>query len=287
MQIKQLGFENDSILRTIIDNHLEDIANINTSRICRLVDISDDELKLYIDFIRKLEPKPGRKYNNIQPHYIVPDVYVYKVGNDYQIQLNDDGLPHLRVNKSYTTLMGDSSHKLNPEQRETASYVKERLKSAVWIIRSIQNRQRTILKVAKSIVAYQRDFLDFGYEHMKPLTLKDVADDIGMHESTVARVVKNKYMHTPRGLFEIRFFFNTRISALNGNDVSSLAVKEKIRKIVETESPQKPYSDSGLVNILRAHGINIARRTVAKYREELAIASSSERKRMYRRTYEH
>jgi len=210
-------------------------------------------------------------------------VYVFKMGDEYQIQLNDEGLPHLRVSRQYSSLMGRNRRDMSQEEKRTASYVKDRFRSAVWIIRSIQNRQRTILKVARSIVARQRDFLDKGIEYMKPMTLKDVAEDIGMHESTVARVVKNKYMHTPRGLFEMRYFFSARISSHRGDDVSSLAVKEKIRKIVETESPQKPYSDSGIVNILKAHGINIARRTVAKYREELGIPSSSERKQSYRR----
>jgi len=287
IQARILGFGKDETLVRLIQCHLEDIADRQFETIGRSVGLSVDEVMLYVDFIRKLEPKPGREYNTEQAVYIVPDVYVYKVGDEYQIQLNDDGLPHLRVNRKYASLIGSSRSDMSDEQRETASYVKERLKSAVWIIRSIQNRQRTIQKVARAIVRTQRDFLDHGIEKMKPLTLKDIADEIEMHESTVARVVKNKYMHTPRGLFELRFFFNARIASTSGDDVSSVAVKEKIRKIVDSESAAKPYSDSGIVNILKAHGINIARRTVAKYREELGIASSSERKRKYRRRHEH
>ncbi|RLE18458.1 MAG: RNA polymerase sigma-54 factor [Acidobacteria bacterium] len=286
LQVKQLGFEDDEILSKLITHYLHDIGEHRTDRICKALGLTEDELSVYISFIKKLEPKPGREYSTSRPQYIIPDVFVYKVGDEYQIQLNDDGLPHLRVNRSYSAIVAEKG-KLNQEQRETRRYVKEKLKSAIWIIRSIQNRQHTILKVARSIVARQRDFLDYGIEKMRPLTLREVAEDIGMHESTVARVVKNKYMHTPRGLFEFRFFFSARITGANGDDVSSLAVKEKIRKIVETESQQKPYSDSGIANILRAHGIDIARRTIAKYREELGIVSSSERKKNYRRSHEH
>ncbi|NOZ12803.1 MAG: RNA polymerase factor sigma-54 [Acidobacteria bacterium] len=282
LQARQLGFEADEVLNRLISDHLQDIGDQRNERICRDLGLTEDELSVYVAFIRKLEPKPGRKFNTSHPQYIVPDVFVYKVGDDYQIQLNDDGLPHLRINRNYSAIVSNKG-KLNAEQQATKRYVKEKLKSAIWIIRSIQNRQHTILKVARSIVSRQREFLDFGIEKMKPLTLREVAEDIGMHESTVARVVKNKYMHTPRGLFEFRFFFSARISSVSGDDVSSLAVKEKIRKIVETESHLKPYSDSGIANILKAHGIDIARRTIAKYREELGIASSSERKKIYRR----
>ncbi len=288
LQVEQLGFGHDEILCRMIEEYLQDIGEQRFEFVCSQLGLSENELDLYLQFIRKLEPKPGRQYSTEQPVYIVPDVYVYKVGDEYQIQLNDDGLPHLRVNRRYASLMRSAGKgTLTDEQKETASYVKERLKSAVWIIRSIQNRQRTILKVSRAIVRYQRDFLDKGIEHMKPLTLKDIADEIEMHESTVARVVKNKYMHTPRGLFELRYFFNARISSTSGHDMASIAVMEKIRKIIDTESAQKPYSDSGIVNILKAHGISIARRTVAKYRDELGIPSSSERKRLYRRTHEH
>ncbi|PJB82720.1 MAG: RNA polymerase sigma-54 factor [Acidobacteria bacterium CG_4_9_14_3_um_filter_49_7] len=286
LQVKQLGFESDEILRRLIEHYLHDIGDQKYNSICTDLGLDSDELSVYIAFIRKLEPKPGRKFSTSRPQYIVPDVFVYRVGDEYQIQLNDDGLPHLRVNRSYSAIVTNKS-KLNPEQQETRRYVKEKLKSAIWIIRSIQNRQHTILKVARSIVTRQREFLDYGVERMRPLTLREVAEDIGMHESTVARVVKNKYMHTPRGLFEFRFFFNARITSTNGEDVSSLAVKEKIKKIVETESQQKPYSDTGIANILKAHGIDIARRTIAKYREELGIVSSSERKKIYRRSNEH
>ncbi len=286
LQVKQLGFENDEILNKLVNHYLKDIGEQRHSKICTELGLSSDELSVYIAFIRKLEPKPGRKYSTSQPHYIVPDVFVYKVGDEYQIQLNDDGLPHLRINRGYSTI-ATTKGELNPEQQKTRRYVKEKLKSAIWIIRSIQNRQHTILKVARSIVARQRGFLDYGIEKMRPLTLREVAEDIGMHESTVARVVKNKYMHTPRGLCEFRFFFSARITSTNGEDVSSLAVKEKIKKIVETESQQKPYSDTGITNILKAHGIDIARRTIAKYREELGIVSSSERKKIYRRNNEH
>jgi len=282
IQAKHLGFGNDNILTSMLSENLNLVASQQYDKLKDLFSLNTDELEYYIDFIRSLEPKPGRRFSSDKTVYVTPDVYVYKVDNEYQIQLNEDGLPHLRVNKSYaliaTTGVGE---------KETVSYVKNKLKSAIWIIKSIQNRQRTIFKVARSIVKNQKNFLDLGLEYINPLTLKDIAEDIEMHESTVARVVKNKYIHTPRGLFEFKYFFSSKLSSNQGSDVSSKAVKEKIKKIIETESKKKPYSDNAVVTILKSHGINIARRTVAKYREELRILSSSDRKKNYRRDYDY
>ncbi len=282
IQVKHLGFSKDKILISMIKDNLNLIASQNYEKLRELYELNHDELEFYIDFIKKLEPKPGRKFSSDKTVYVTPDVYVYKVDNEYVVQLNEEGLPHLKVNRNYASMATSKT-----SEKETVSYVKNKLKSAIWIIKSIQNRQRTIYKVAKSIVKNQKRFLDLGVEYISPLTLKDIAEDIEMHESTVARVVKNKYIHTPRGLFEFKYFFSSKLSSSQGNDVSSLAVKEKIKKIIETENRKKPYSDSGLVSILKSHGINIARRTVAKYREELGIPSSSDRKKNYRREYEY
>ncbi len=282
LQCVYLGFENDEILKKMIFNHLEDIASNQVSKIALMLGISEEDVKNYIDFIKKLEPKPGRKYSSEETHYIIPDVIVFKVDDEYYVDLNEDGIPGLKVNKQYAEMLKNR----DKIEKETESYIKEKLKSALWLIKSIHNRQKTILKVAKSIVEKQRDFFDFGIEYMKPLTLKDIADELGIHESTVARVVKNKYMQTPRGVFELKYFFSSKLSTSSGIDVSAMAVKEKIKKIIENENRQKPYSDSEIVKILRSQGIKIARRTVAKYREELGIDSSSKRKIYYRRNYE-
>ncbi len=282
LQADYLGFGHDETLKKIIFNHLEDIASNNVSKIASETGLTEDDVKVYIDFIKKLEPKPGRKFSSEKTQYIVPDVIVFKVDDEYYVDLNEDGIPGLKVNRQYAEMLKNKEKM----EKETETYIKEKLKSALWLIKSIHNRQKTILKVARSIVEKQRDFFDFGVEYMKPLTLKDVADELGIHESTVARVVKNKYMQTPRGVFELKYFFTSKLSTSSGIDVSAMAVKEKIKKIIENENRKKPYSDSEIVKILKSQGIKIARRTVAKYREELGIESSSKRKIYYRRNYE-
>ncbi len=282
LQSAYLGFEHDEILKKMIFNHLEDIASNQISKIALILGISEEDVINYIDFIKKLEPKPGRKYSSEKTQYIIPDVIVFKIDDEYYVDLNEDGIPGLRVNKQYAEMLKNR----DKIEKETENYIKDKLKSALWLIKSIHNRQKTILKVAKSIVEKQRDFFDFGVEYMKPLTLRDIAEELGIHESTVARVVKNKYMQTPRGVFELKYFFSSKLATSSGIDVSAMAVKEKIKKIIENENRQKPYSDSEIVKILRSQGIKIARRTVAKYREELGIESSSKRKLYYRRNYE-
>jgi len=232
-----------------------------------------------VESVRHLDPKPGKKYNVGSSNYVVPDVYVLKIDKGYTIVLNEEGLPRLRISPFYRRLIDRN----NPEAtRETREYAREKFRSAFRLIKSLEERQRTIYKVAKSIVKHQQGFLDYGYEHMRPLILRDVADDIGMHESTVSRVVNHKYMHTPRGLFEMRFFFHSGISSDAGQDVSSLTVKERIKKAVAEEDAAHPLSDAALVQFLAREGLRIARRTVAKYREELRIPSSNERRQGFR-----
>ncbi len=229
--------------------------------------------------IRALETRPGRKFNADRTQYVSPDVYVLKVGGDYVIQLNDDGLPRLRISKAYRQMLRGLKNAGN--EGEAQQFLKDKLRSAVWLIKSLDQRQRTIYKVAESIVRQQRTYLDHGIEHLRPMVLRDVAEDIGMHESTVSRVVSNKYMHTPRGLKPMKFFFHSGIDREYGEDISSLTVKRKIQHLIQAEDAARPISDSGLARALKREGINIARRTVAKYRDELGIPPSTNRKQIF------
>jgi RNA polymerase sigma-54 factor len=280
LQLRHLGLLGTPA-ETIVRDHLELVQSFKFDEIARRLGISLEETHRHIEVVRHLDPKPGQKYSNQSPAYVVPDVYVLKVDRgDYTVVLNEDGLPRLRVSPVYRRMLEGGEASLSREARE---FVREKFRSAFRLIKSLEERQRTIYKVARSIVRHQRDFLDYGIEKMRPLVLKDVADDIHMHESTISRVVNNKYMHTPRGVFEMRFFFHSGIPSVAGEDISSLTVKQKIKKIVDTESPMRPLSDSAIVKLLESEGLRIARRTVAKYREELRIPSSTDRKRQLSR----
>jgi RNA polymerase sigma-54 factor len=206
-------------------------------------------------------------------HYITPDVYVHKVGDKFFVVPNDDGLPKLKISSFYRTALSGS-----PQARE---YIQDKLRSAQWLIRSIQQRQRTIVRVTESIIKFQREFFEKGVAYLKPLILRDVAEDISMHESTISRVTTNKYIHTPQGLFELKYFFNSGISRMDGDEVASEAVKNKIKSIISAEDAKHPHSDQKIVELLRDQNIDIARRTVAKYREQLGILSSSKRKQVF------
>jgi RNA polymerase sigma-54 factor len=208
----------------------------------------------------------------------MPDVYIVKVEDQYVAVLNDDGLPQLRISPVYKRLL---DNKNDESAAETRAYVKEKFRSALWLLKSVDQRQKTIIKVANSIIQFQKEFLDLGIEHLRPLVLRDVAEDIGMHESTVSRVVNNKYMHTPQGVFEMKYFFHSGISSSFGESVSSVTIKQRIRKIIEAEDGRKPLSDSKIVSILQREGLVLARRTIAKYREELRIPTSNQRKVLY------
>jgi len=261
----------------IVREHLELVQAYKYDEIAKRLGCPVDEARRHVEVIRRLDPKPGQKYSNQSPSYVVPDVYVVKVDRgDYTVVLNEDGLPRLRVSPVYRRMLEGGKESLTKEARE---FVRDKFRSAFRLIKSLEERQRTIYKVARSIVRHQREFLDYGIERMRPLVLKDVADDIHMHESTISRVVNNKYMHTPRGVFEMRFFFHSGIPRSGGEDMSSLTVKQKIKGIVDGENPHHPLSDSAIVKMLEAEGLRIARRTVAKYREELRIPSSTDRRR--------
>jgi RNA polymerase sigma-54 factor len=263
------------LLEDLVTNHLGDLASKAVPVLARQMCVPPEELQKVIDVLRRLDPKPGRRYDSSRTIYVEPDVQVVKVDDDYVVLFNDDGLPRLRVSSFYRRLLASSNGPLDGEGR---SYLREKMRAAQWLMKSLDQRKRTIVRVTESIVRKQRDYLDWGVAHLRPLILRDVADDIGMHESTVSRVVSNKWMATPRGLLPMKFFFHSAISSSAGEDVSSLAVKGKIRALVDAEDSSRPLSDARLSELLAREGIRIARRTVAKYREELHIPSSSIRK---------
>lgn len=280
LQLHHLG-EEGTAAETIVREHLDKVQSRHFKELAAILKIEMDDLQAELEIVRGLDPKPGQKYNSEESHYVIPDVYIVKVDDEYQVLVNEDGLPRLRVSPVYRRMIAAGA--AEKASKETKEYVREKLRSAFRLIKSIEERQRTIFKVATAIVKFQRDFLDYGIDRMRPLVLRDVADEIGMHESTVSRVVNSKYMHTHRGVFEMRFFFHSGIaSRYGGENVSSLSVKEKIRKIIATEDETKPLSDSAIVKLLKDDGLKIARRTIAKYREELKIASSNQRKRIFR-----
>jgi RNA polymerase sigma-54 factor len=276
LQLRHIGLTG-TITEKIVSEHLKLLQNHQVPEIARRLGVTVDELKEHIEIIRNLDPKPGSRYNPSQSQYVIPDVYVVKVEDHYEVFLNEEGLPQLRISPMYRRLL-DKSGDANDETR---AYVKDKFRSALWLIKSVDQRQKTIHKVATSIVNFQKEFLDHGIEYLRPLVLRDVANDIGMHESTVSRVVNNKYMHTPQGVFEMKFFFHSGISSSYGESVSSVTIKQRIRKIIENEDPRKPLSDSKIVSILQKEGLILARRTIAKYREELKIPTSNQRKLLY------
>ncbi len=279
VQLKQLG-EDGSAAETIVRYHMDKLQGHRYKEIAESLGLEMDDLQAELEIIRHLDPRPGQKYNVESSRYVVPDVYVVRIDDEYQVLLNEEGLPRLRISPVYRRMVERGGSSRAPA--EARDYVRNKLRSAFRLIKSLEERQRTIYKVAKSIVKFQNEFLDYGIERLRPLVLRDVADDIGMHESTVSRVVNNKYMHTHRGLFEMRFFFHSGIASTHGGDsVSSLTVKERIRKIISGEESRHPLSDAAIVKILRAEGLQIARRTVAKYREEMRIHASSNRKKAF------
>ena len=274
IQIKHLGLGDNSILTEIVENHLHHLENKNYRAICKALKVRMDDVIAAVNVIKGLEPKPGREFSESDVQYITPDIYVYKSENDFVIVLNDDGLPKLQVNSYYKKAMvrGD---KISAETKE---YLQDKLRSAAWLIRSIHQRQKTIYKAMESILKFQRSFFEKGITHLKPMVLRDVAEDIEMHESTISRVTTNKYAYTPQGIFELKYFFNSSIKRIHGEAIASASVQAKIKKIIASENPKKPFSDSKMAEMLKDQNVDIARRTVAKYREVLGVLSSNKRK---------
>ncbi len=273
LQLKQLGLQ-DTPTDVMVRDCLKQLQSHQYAEIARLMGLQPEEVAHHVEIIRRLDPKPGLRYSPDKSTYIVPDVFVVKEGEEYMIVLNDDGLPKLRISPTYRRMLDEKQ----PGSEETRSYVKDKLRSALWLLKSVDQRQRTIYKVAESIVRHQRGFLDHGIQELRPLVLRDVAADIGMHESTVSRVVANKYMHTPRGVYEMRFFFHSGITSSLGEAVSSVTIKDRIKKMIEAEEASRPLSDSRIAEMLGRDGLPLARRTVAKYREEMRIPPSNLRK---------
>jgi RNA polymerase sigma-54 factor len=275
VQARVRGIADPLVLRVLAD-HLDLLQRKDLRGIARIESVSVEQVAAAADVIASLEPRPGRAYADEEPIYITPDIFVHKVGDEYHVVLNEDGMPKLRVSAAYRAVLGNK----DASAKETRDYVREKLRGAVWLIKSIHQRQRTIVKVMQSILRFQREFFDKGSEHLRPLNLRDVAEDIGMHESTVSRVTTNKYVQTPHGIFELKFFFNSSIATGDGDAIASESVKEKIRDLIRAEDAHHPLSDQAIAEALRTRNIRIARRTVTKYREAMRILSSTQRRRI-------
>ena len=275
VQLAARGNKN-RLAERLVHRYLPELQKRSYAAIAKAEEVELSEVGEALEVLRDLaDPRPARNFGGQNSIYITPDIYVNKVGDEFVIVQNEDGLPMLRVSKFYRSALNKG---MNGDAR---SYVQEKLKNAQWLIKSIHQRQRTIYRVMESILKFQKDFFEKGIDHLKPLILKDVAEDIDMHESTISRVTTNKYVHTPQGIFELKYFFNAGISRNNGEELASEAVKMKIKKLIADENPKKPYSDQKLVELLKEEGIAIARRTVAKYREQLGVLSSSKRRKLF------
>jgi len=273
IQVRFHKLEGTLVERLIVD-HMKELEGRNYDKIASTLSLPLGDVASAVSVIQTLDPRPGRMYANEETIYITPDIYVFKVGDDYEIVQNEDGLPKLRINSYYKQLLQDKI----PISESTKAYIQEKMRSAAWLIKSIHQRQRTLFRVTESIVRFQREFLDKGIAYLKPLVLRNVAEDIEMHESTVSRVTTNKYVYTPQGLFELKFFFNSSISRLDGEALASESVKEQIRKLIKGEDKTSPYSDKEIEKIMNERNIDVARRTIAKYRESMGILPSRKRK---------
>ncbi len=258
----------------VVKNYIDALGSRNTKLIQRRMDLSEAELQATIELIQSLNPRPGAQISSISTEYVVPDVSIVRRGNSWRVELNTDTAPKLRINNTYADLIkrADSSTDNN--------YMRTQLQEARWFIKSLHSRNETLLRVATSIIEHQRKFLDYGPEAMKPLVLRDIAEELELHESTVSRVTTNKYMHTPRGIFEFKYFFSSHVGTADGGVCSATAIRAMIKKLIEEEDNAKPLSDSKIAKLLDEKGINVARRTVAKYRETLSIPPSNERKQL-------
>ncbi len=275
IQVGVLGID-DPVVVGIVNGSLDSLIKRDFRGVARGLGVSVQEVVEAAKVIGRLEPRPGRAFGGEEPVYIVPDIYVYKIGDDFHIVLNDDGLPRLRINSLYREVLARGG----TAPKDTKAYVHDKVRSALWLIKSIHQRQRTIYRVMQSIIKFQGGFFEQGINYLKPLNLRDVADDIEMHESTVSRVTTNKYVHTPQGIFELKYFFNSSINKLDGEVIASESVKDRILQLIRNEDPRRPLSDQRIAEMLRVHGINIARRTVTKYRESLNLLSSTKRRQV-------
>ncbi len=274
-QMTVLGMD-DPLVVALVDKHLDGLQRRDFRGIARSLSVTVEEVAAASRVVGSLEPRPGRPFGGEDPIYIEPDIYVYKVADDFHIVLNEDGLPKLRVSNLYRDVLSNR----DGVGKDTRDYVRDKMRSALWLIKSIHQRQRTIYKVMQSIIKHQREFFERGVAHLRPLNLRDVAEDIEMHESTVSRVTTNKYANTPQGIFELKYFFNSSINRFEGEAVASESVKDRIRKIINSEDDHRPLSDQRIAEMLKASNIDIARRTVTKYREAMNILSSTKRRQI-------
>lgn len=274
IQLASKGLLTDEI-EYIIENMLEDLADNKIAYIAKTLNMKNQEVQQIADLIKTLEPKPGRLFSSGETtRYITPDIFVEKINDEFVVTNNDTSLPKLMVSSYYNKLSAEAA-----KDEELNKYLNDRFNAAVWLIKSIEQRKQTIYNVASAVVKYQQDFFDKGEKYLKTLTLKQIAEEVGVHESTVSRSINGKYMQSPRGVFELKYFFSSGVSGGDGAGVSSNSVKSIIKEIINGEDPRKPFSDQDMVEILKEKGIDISRRTVAKYREGMNILSSSKRRR--------
>lgn len=258
----------------LIRDHLSLLGNHDYSTLIRRMRLAKDDLQHIVHLIQSLNPRPGSPFSAMEPEYITPDVYVTRNEGKWQVELNTESIPKLRINAFYANMVKRANNS------KDNTYLKNNLQEARWFLKSLQSRHETLLKVANSIVARQRAFFDYGEEAMKPMVLRSIAEEVEMHESTISRVTTRKYMHTPRGIYEFKYFFSSHVGTEAGGECSATAIRAIIKKLVAAENPAKPLSDSQMASLLAEQGIQVARRTIAKYRESLSIAPSNERKRL-------
>ncbi len=257
----------------IVDQHLRGVQNKQYKEIARAIGRPVEAVQPALDYIRTLDPRPGMRYNQVQPRLIEPDVAFVKHGDEWLVMMNDDGVPQLRLNPAYKRLLNRDT-----QDKDTRNYVKERYKSAIQLIKNIEQRKQTITKVCYCIVARQQDFLEKGIDQLKPMMIKEVAEEIGVHPSTVSRAVASKYAHTPQGVFELRYFFSESVNGPEGGGTSLLILKRRVKKLIEEEDSARPLTDEQITRILQSQGIQVTRRTVAKYREDMRIPSTHQRR---------
>jgi RNA polymerase sigma-54 factor len=273
LQLEREGKE-EELAYLLVDEHLNELQSHNFTKIAAKIDYTAREVRNAFSVISSLNPYPGNEYSNEQTNYVVPDVYLYNLDGEFIIQLNNDGLPQLEISTAYQNLIKDKD-KIGADK----GYLTEQKRHAQNFINSVHYRQNSIYKVMKSLLKFQHEFFQKGPSYLKPLVLNDVAQDIGLHESTVSRITSNKYVHTPQGLYELKYFFSSAVSTTDGNLVASEAIKNRIRQLIQQEAPEKPLSDNALSEILKAEGVKVARRTVAKYRDQMKILPVKHRRK--------
>jgi RNA polymerase sigma-54 factor len=258
---------------SIIDTQLRNVQNRQYKDISRAIGRPLDTVMQALDFLRTLDPKPGQRYNQVEPRLIEPDVAFVKQSDEYVVMMNEDDIPVLRLNPGYKKLLNREA-----AEKDVRNYVKERYKSAIQLMKNIEQRKQTILKTCYAIIGRQREFLDYGIDHLKPMMIKEVAEEIGVHPSTVSRAVANKYVHTSQGVYELRYFFSESVNGPEGGGTSLMILKRRVKKLIDEEDARRPLTDEQITRILQSQGINVTRRTVAKYREDMKIPSTHQRR---------